>query len=84
MNSAQLDVLWCFASLALKYNYSRPHFSDTTQLRIKQGRHPVIENQLSPDNPFIANDLVLDPSSQQIIMITGPNMSGKSAILRQN
>ena len=81
--TAQLDVLWCFASLALKYNYSRPHFSDTTQLRIKQGRHPVIENQLSPDNPFIANDLVLDPSSQQIIMITGPNMSGKSAILRQ-
>ena len=76
-------MLWCFASLALKYNYSRPHFSDTTQLRIKQGRHPVIENQLSPDNPFIANDLVLDPSSQQIIMITGPNMSGKSAILRQ-
>ena len=81
--TAQLDVLWCFASLALKYNYSRPHFSDTTQLRIKQGRHPVIENQLSPDNPYIANDLVLDPSSQQIIMITGPNMSGKSAILRQ-
>ena len=81
--TAQLDVLWCFASLALKYNYSRPHFSDTTQFRIKQGRHPVIENQLSPDNPFIANDLILDPSSQQIIMITGPNMSGKSAILRQ-
>ena len=81
--TAQLDVLWCFASLALKYNYSRPHFSDTKQLRIKQGRHPVIENQLSPDNPYIANDLVLDPSSQQIIMITGPNMSGKSAILRQ-
>ena len=80
---ASLDVLCCFATLALKHNYSRPHFSDTTLLEVKQGRHPVIEHQLPPGTPFIANDLVLDPTSQQIIMITGPNMSGKSAILRQ-
>ena len=80
---AQLDVMWCFAFLALKHNYSRPHFFDKTLLEIKEGRHPVIEHQLPPGTPFIANDLILDPSCQQIIMITGPNMSGKSAILRQ-
>ena len=80
---AKLDVMGCFAYLALKYNYSRPHFFDKTILEIKEGRHPVIEHQLPPGTPFIANDLILDPSSQQIIMITGPNMSGKSAILRQ-
>jgi DNA mismatch repair protein MutS len=80
---ARLDVMGCFAFLALKYNYSRPHFFDKTILEIKEGRHPVIEHQLPPGTPFIANDLILDPSSQQIIMITGPNMSGKSAILRQ-
>ena len=80
---ARLDVMWCFAFLALKHKYSRPHFFDTPLLEIKEGRHPVIEHQLPPGTPFIANDLILDPSSQQIIMITGPNMSGKSAILRQ-
>ncbi len=80
---ARLDVMWCFAFLALKHKYSRPHFFDTPLLEIKEGRHPVIEHQLPPGNPFIANDLILDPLSQQIIMITGPNMSGKSAILRQ-
>ena len=80
---ARLDVIWCFAFLALKHKYSRPHFFDTPLLEIKEGRHPVIEHQLPPGTPFIANDLILDPSSQQIIMITGPNMSGKSAILRQ-
>ena len=80
---ARLDVMWCFAFLALKQKYSRPHFFDTPLLEIKEGRHPVIEHQLPPGTPFIANDLILDPSSQQIIMITGPNMSGKSAILRQ-
>ena len=80
---ARLDVMGCFAFLALKYNYSRPHFFDKTILEIKEGRHPVIEHQLPPGTPFIANDLILDPSSQQIIMNTGPNMSGKSAILRQ-
>ena len=80
---ARLDVIWCFAFLALKHKYSRPHFFDTPLLEIKEGRHPVIEHQLPPGTPFIANDLILDPLSQQIIMITGPNMSGKSAILRQ-
>ena len=80
---ARLDVMWCFAFLALKHKYSRPHFFDTPLLEIKEGRHPVIEHQLPPGTPFIANDLILDPLSQQIIMITGPNMSGKSAILRQ-
>ena len=80
---ARLDVLWCFATLAIKHNYTRPEFSDNKILEVKEGRHPVIEYQLPAGTPFIANDLVLDPETQQIIMITGPNMSGKSAILRQ-
>ena len=80
---AHLDVLWCFAALAIKYNYSRPEFSKSTILEVREGRHPVIEHQLPAGTPFIANDLLLDPKTQQIIMITGPNMSGKSAILRQ-
>jgi DNA mismatch repair protein MutS len=80
---ARLDVLWCFATLAIKYNYTRPEFSHNKILEVKEGRHPVIEHQLPAGTPFIANDLVLDPETQQIIMITGPNMSGKSAILRQ-
>ena len=80
---ARLDVLWCFASLAIKHNYTRPEFSDQIVLEVKEGRHPVIEHQLPAGTPFIANDLLLDPHTQQIIMITGPNMSGKSAILRQ-
>ena len=80
---ARLDVLWCFAALAIKNNYTRPEFSGSTILEVKQGRHPVIEHQLPLGTPFIANDLLLDPAAQQIIMITGPNMSGKSAILRQ-
>jgi len=80
---AQFDVLWSFADLALKNNYTRPEFSRETLLEVKEGRHPVIEHQLPPGNPFIANDLLLDSNTQQIIMITGPNMSGKSAILRQ-
>ena len=80
---ARLDVLWCFAALAIKHNYTRPVFSNHTVLEVKEGRHPVIEHQLPPGTPFIANDLLLDPETQQIIMITGPNMSGKSAILRQ-
>ena len=80
---ARLDVLWCFAALALKHNYTRPVFSDSAILEVKEGRHTVIEHQLPAGTPFIANDLLLDPETQQIIMITGPNMSGKSAILRQ-
>lgn len=80
---AQLDCLCSFAAHAKEANYTRPEFDTSTDLDIKQGRHPVIEKQLPPDTPFIANDVFLDRESQQIIMITGPNMSGKSAILRQ-
>ena len=80
---ADLDVLWCFAALAIKHNYARPEFSDLTTLEVKEGRHPVIEHQLPAGTPFISNDLLLDSETQQIIMITGPNMSGKSSILRQ-
>ena len=76
---ARLDVLWCFSALALKNNYARPQFLKNTALEINAGRHPVIEQQLPPDKPFIDNDLLLDREQQQIIMITGPNMSGKSA-----
>ncbi|HIP48844.1 MAG TPA: DNA mismatch repair protein MutS [Lutibacter sp.] len=80
---AQLDVLVSFATTAIKNSYVRPQIDDTTDIEIKNGRHPVIEKQLPLGEPFIANDLVLNRNQQQIIMITGPNMSGKSAILRQ-
>ena len=80
---AELDCLCGFAGLAKSSNYSRPLIDDTFEIDIKDGRHPVIEKQLPPDSPFIANDVYLDREMQQIIMITGPNMSGKSAILRQ-
>ncbi len=79
----ELDCLCSFATLAVESNYTRPFLDDTFEIDIKEGRHPVIEKQLPPDAPFIANDLYLDREMQQIIMITGPNMSGKSAILRQ-
>lgn len=79
----ELDCLCSFASQAKQANYTRPFIDDTFEIDIKEGRHPVIEKQLPPDSPFIANDVYLDRSMQQIIMITGPNMSGKSAILRQ-
>ncbi|GEQ87359.1 DNA mismatch repair protein MutS [Patiriisocius marinistellae] len=80
---AEVDCLCSFASHAKTAKYVRPVFDETTDLHIKDGRHPVIEKQLPPDAPFIANDVFLDRERQQIIMITGPNMSGKSAILRQ-
>lgn len=80
---AELDCLCSFASHAKTANYTRPLFDDTFDLDIKEGRHPVIERQLPPDSPYIANDVFLDRENQQLIMITGPNMSGKSAILRQ-
>ncbi len=80
---AQLDCLSGFAELAQRSNYVCPEFNDSFDLAIKQGRHPVIETQLSEDTPYIANDVFLDRSTQQMIMITGPNMSGKSALLRQ-
>lgn len=80
---ARLDCLCGFAQLAKENNYSRPEINDGFAIEIKNGRHPVIEKQLPHGEPYIANDLYLDREQQQIIMITGPNMSGKSAILRQ-
>ncbi|QNJ97878.1 DNA mismatch repair protein MutS [Constantimarinum furrinae] len=80
---AQLDCLGSYAILAQTANYTRPLLDESFDLDIKEGRHPVIERQLPPDAPYIANDVFLDRENQQIIMITGPNMSGKSAILRQ-
>ena len=80
---AQLDCLASFAQLALEKKYVRPELHEGLSLNIKNGRHPVIENQLPIGTPYIANDVYLDDQTQQLIMITGPNMSGKSAILRQ-
>ncbi|MGB0981086.1 MAG: DNA mismatch repair protein MutS [Winogradskyella sp.] len=79
----QLDCLCGFASLAKANAYNYPQIDDSFDLEIKQGRHPVIEKQLPLGEPYVANNLYLDRTTQQIIMITGPNMSGKSAILRQ-
>lgn len=80
---AQLDCLQSYTQLAIENNYIRPILEDGFELEIKDGRHPVIEKQLPIGTPYIANDVYLDNETQQIIMITGPNMSGKSAILRQ-
>ena len=80
---AQLDVLLCFAQLAISNHYVKPEIDKTKLLDIKGGRHPVIEKRLEPGNDYITNDVFLDNDTQQIIIITGPNMSGKSAILRQ-
>ena len=80
---AQLDCLTAFAQLAKENKYTRPELDDSFELKIEGGRHPVIEKQLPIGTPYIANDLFLDRETQQLIMITGPNMSGKSAILRQ-
>ena len=80
---AKIDCLLSFAVLAVDNNYVRPIIDESTDLDIKNGRHPVIEKQLPIDQTYIANDVVLNRNQQQIIMITGPNMSGKSAILRQ-
>ena len=80
---ANLDCLVGFANLALKANYSKPILNNSKDLEIIKGRHPVIESQLSLDNPYVPNDLKLCDKTNQILMITGPNMSGKSAILRQ-
>ena len=80
---AQLDCLCGFAQLAKENNYAAPEMNDSTELEIRGGRHPVIEKRLPIGEPYIANDVVLNRDSQQLIMITGPNMSGKSAILRQ-
>ena len=80
---AQLDCLTSFAQLAIENKYVCPELDETYELDIKNGRHPVIEKQLPVGTPYIANDVYLDRETQQLIMITGPNMSGKSAILRQ-
>ena len=80
---AKIDCLLSFSVLAIDNNYVRPKMDESTDLEIKNGRHPVIEKQLPIDQNYIANDVVLNRNQQQIIMITGPNMSGKSAILRQ-
>ena len=80
---ARLDVLSCFANVAESNRYSRPDIEEDTVLDIKAGRHPVIETQLPPGEPYIDNDIHLDNDQQQIVIITGPNMSGKSALLRQ-
>ena len=80
---AQLDCLTSFAQLAIENKYVCPELDETFELDIKNGRHPVIEKQLPVGTPYIANDVYLDRETQQLIMITGPNMSGKSAILRQ-
>ena len=80
---AQLDCLTSFTQLAIENKYVCPELNDSFELEIKNGRHPVIEKQLPIGIPYIANDVFLDRETQQLIMITGPNMSGKSAILRQ-
>ena len=80
---AKIDCLLSFSVLAIDNNYVRPQMDESTDLEIKNGRHPVIEKQLPISEEYIANDVVLNRNQQQIIMITGPNMSGKSAILRQ-
>lgn len=80
---AQLDVLLCFAQLSLQNHYVKPILDNSRALDIKGGRHPVIEKRLKIGEEYITNDVFLDNDTQQIIIITGPNMSGKSAILRQ-
>ena len=80
---AQLDCLASFSNLSLSKNYVRPEINDSFEIEIINGKHPVIESQLPIDKPYIPNSISLNKEKQQIIMITGPNMSGKSAILRQ-
>jgi DNA mismatch repair protein MutS len=80
---AIIDCMACFAYNAVLYNYRRPELHDGDALELVESRHPVIEKNLSPDQPYIANDIILNKSNQQVIILTGPNMSGKSALLRQ-
>ena len=80
---ARLDCLLSFASIAKSNAYVRPEVNETTTIEIKDGRHPVIEQQLPIDEEYVANDILLDNTDQQVIILTGPNMSGKSALLRQ-
>lgn len=83
MAIARLDILSAFAQLAGERNYCRPQIDDSLTIDIKQGRHPVIESLMEVGEEYVANDLFLDSKSQQIIILTGPNMAGKSALLRQ-
>ena len=80
---SQLDCLLSFSSIAKRHNYAKPLVNESSDLIIKKGRHPVIEQQLAIGESYIPNDITLDREKQQIMMITGPNMSGKSALLRQ-
>jgi DNA mismatch repair protein MutS len=79
----EIDCLLSFALVAIKNNYTQPSISEGLEIKIKGGRHPVIEHQLPHGTSFVPNDIELDNEVQQILMITGPNMSGKSAVLRQ-
>lgn len=80
---AELDCLECFAEVSFRNNYVRPDVNDEDVIDVKKGRHPVVEKTLPAGEPFIPNDIYLDNSEYQILMITGPNMAGKSIILRQ-
>ncbi len=80
---AIIDCLSCFAYDAVQYNYRRPELHDGDALELRESRHPVIERNLASDQAYISNDILLDKKNQQIIILTGPNMSGKSALLRQ-
>ncbi|MCP4310045.1 MAG: DNA mismatch repair protein MutS [Bacteroidetes bacterium] len=80
---ARLDCLLSFARIALDYDYCRPEVNESTTIEISEGRHPVIERQLPEDEAYVSNDVNLDDEDQQIVILTGPNMSGKSAFLRQ-
>jgi len=80
---AKLDCLQSFAVISVENNYTRPVLNDSRILDVKEGRHPVIERQLPVGESYVPNDMVLDTEDQQIIILTGPNMSGKSALLRQ-
>lgn len=80
---AEIDCLLSFALVALQNDYKRPTVNDSLIIEIKEGRHPVIEKQLAVGESYVPNDIYLNNSEQQLIMLTGPNMSGKSALLRQ-
>ena len=80
---ATIDVLISFARIAKKHNYCKPSINDSLQIDIREGRHPVIEQHMKPGEHYVPNDVLLDNEETQVMMITGPNMSGKSAILRQ-
>lgn len=80
---AELDVLLSFSKIAEEHNYTRPQINDSYELDITEGRHPVIETELPLEEEYVSNNVFLDDQQQQIIILTGPNMSGKSALLRQ-